>query len=107
MEIGPGSHFVVTKSRVDDGQWHHVAMTFDGSDELLYVDGQVQGRFHWSQPGQVGDTDFNLVIGCNRSNLDKKEDDLGVSFRGLIARPMMWNRALSTNEIAFLYQSQQ
>jgi hypothetical protein len=55
----------------------------------------------------VGSTDFNLVIGCNRSNLDKKEDDLGVSFRGLIDEPMMWNRALSTNEIAFLYQSQQ
>jgi RNA polymerase sigma factor (sigma-70 family) len=107
MEIGPGSHFVLTKSRVDDGQWHQVAMTFDGSEELLYVDGQVQGKFHWNQPGRVGTTDFNLVIGCNRSNLDKKEDDLGVSFRGLIAEPMMWNRALSTNEIAFLYQSQQ
>jgi hypothetical protein len=30
-----------------------------------------------------------------------------VSFRGLIAEPMMWNRALSEKEIAFLYQSQQ
>jgi hypothetical protein len=36
-----------------------------------------------------------------------KEDDLGSSFRGLIDEPMMWNRALSTNEVAFLYQSQQ
>jgi hypothetical protein len=47
------------------------------------------------------------VIGCNRSNLSPKENDLGSSFRGLIAGPMMWNRALSANEIAFLYQSQQ
>jgi RNA polymerase sigma factor (sigma-70 family) len=107
MEIGPGSHLAMTKRRVDDGQWHQVAMTFDGSEELLYVDGQVQGKFHWDQPSRVGATDFNLVIGCNRSNLNKKEDDLGVSFRGLIDEPMMWNRALSSNEIAFLYQSQQ
>ena len=107
MEIGPGWHMAMTKKRVDDGQWHQVAMTFDGSEELIYVDGKVQGKFHWKQPGRAGATDFNLVIGCNRSNLDKSEDDLGVSFRGLIAEPMMWNRALSTNEIAFLYQSQQ
>ena len=107
MEIGPGTHFAMTKSRVDDGQWHQVAMTFDGSEELIYVDGQVQGKFHWRQPGKAGTTGFDLVIGCNRSNLDKKEDDLGVSFRGLIAEPMMWNRALSEKEIAFLYQSQQ
>jgi hypothetical protein len=29
-----------------------------------------------------------------------------MSFRSLIAEPMMWNRALGTNEIAFLYASQ-
>jgi RNA polymerase sigma factor (sigma-70 family) len=107
LEMGPGTHFSLTKKMVADGQWHQVVMTFDGTDQLLYVDGQVQGKFHWKQPGRVGATDFNLVIGCNRSNLDKSEDDLGVSFRGVIDEPMMWNRALSTNEVAFLYQSQQ
>jgi hypothetical protein len=106
VEIGPGSHLALTKSRVDDGQWHQLAMTFDGNDELLYVDGQVQGKFHWNQPGRVGATDFNLVIGCNRSNLSNSEDDLGKSFRGLIAEPMMWNRALSRDEITFLFASQ-
>ena len=105
MEIGPGSHMAMTKSRVDDGQWHHVAMTFDGSEELLYVDDRLQGKLHWKQPGQAGTTDFNLVIGCNRSNVG--DYDIGKSFRGLIAEPMMWNRALSEKEIAFLYQSQQ
>ena len=106
MEIGPGAHCAMTTKRVNDGQWHHLAMTFDGTEELIYMDGQPQGKFHWSQPGRVGASDFNLVIGCNRSNLAKSEDDLGVSFRGMIGQPMMWNRALSTNEIAFLYNSQ-
>jgi RNA polymerase sigma factor (sigma-70 family) len=106
MEIGPGAHCALTTKRVDDGQWHHLVMTFDGTNELIYVDGQPQGKFHWNRPGRVGATDFNLVIGCNRSNLDKSEDDLGVSFRGMIGQPMMWNRALSTNEVAFLYNSQ-
>lgn len=106
MEMGPGGHLLVSNSRVDDGQWHHVAMTFDGSEELLYVDGQVQGELTWDLPGGPGNNDFNLVIGCNRSNVDKKEHDLGKSFRGLIAQPMMWNRALSADEVTFLFESQ-
>jgi len=44
------------------------------------------------------------VIGCNRSNIG--EFDFGTSFRGLIDNAMMWNRALSTNEVAFLFESQ-
>ena len=69
IEIGPGTHFVLTKTRVADGQWHQVVTTFDGTEEWLYVDGQPQAQLHWDKPGEVGTNDFNLVIGCNRSNL--------------------------------------
>jgi hypothetical protein len=81
-----------------------VVATFDGAGEVLYVDGQPEAKLHWKTPGQAGATDFNLVIGCNRSNLT--EDDLGKSFRGLIDEPMVWNRALSASEVTFLYRSQ-
>jgi hypothetical protein len=106
LEMGPGTHFVLTKTKVADGQWHQVVATFDGTDEMLFVDGKLEARpLRWKKGQKLGSSNFNLVIGCNRSNL--KEDDLGSSFRGLIDEPMMWNRALSTNEVAFLYQSQQ
>ena len=104
MEIGPGTHFVITKKSVADGEWHHVVATFDGSQEALYVDGEMQNKLAWKRPGKAGANDFNLVIGCNRSNL--KEDDLGTSFRGLIDEPMVWGRALSEEEVALLYKSQ-
>jgi RNA polymerase sigma factor (sigma-70 family) len=107
LEIGPGNHAVVTRERVDDGKWHQVIATFDGRVELIYVDGKPQAKLQWSRSGHSGPSGFDLVIGCNRSNLSSKEDDLGVSFRGLIDEPMMWNRALSPEEVAFLYQSQQ
>ena len=87
-----------------DGEWHHVVTTFDGTSEILYLDGQPQGKLNWRQPGQVGATGFDLVIGCNRSNLD--EDDLGKSFRGVIDEPMMWSRVLTEKEVAYLYESQ-
>ena len=106
LEMGPGTHCTLTRTIVADGQWHQVVATFDGTEQVLFVDGKPQGLpLRWNRPGQAGATDFNLVIGCNGSNLH--EDDLGVSFRGLIAEPMMWNRALSSKEVAFLYQSQQ
>jgi hypothetical protein len=106
LEMGPETHFSATRKNVADGQWHQVVATFDGRQQLLFVDGKLEARpLRWKKGQKLGSSDFNLVIGCNRSNL--KEDDLGSSFRGLIDEPMMWNRALSTNEVAFLYQSQQ
>lgn len=107
LEVGPGEHFLITQNRVDDGQWHHIVATFDGRLEVIYMDGKYQTKRRWDKSGRAGASDFNLVIGCNRSNLDPKEDDLGVSFRGLIDEPMMWNRALLPEEVALLHQSQQ
>ena len=106
LEMGPGTHFMLSRKNVADGQWHQVVATFDGTAEMLFVDGKLEARpLRWKKGEKLGNSDFNLVIGCNRSNL--KEDDLGTSFRGLIDEPMMWNRALSTNEVAFLFESQQ
>jgi hypothetical protein len=106
LEMGPGYHLTATRKIVTDGKWHQVVVTFDGNMEKLFVDGTLAARpIRWKKGEALGATSFDLVIGCNRSNLT--EDDLGKSFRGLIDEPMMWNRALSTNEVAFLYQSQQ
>ena len=106
LEMGPGNHFILSKKLVADGQWHQVVASFDGTTESLFVDGQLAAQpLLWKKGQPAGNSSFNLVIGCNRSNLT--EEDLGTSFRGLIDEAMMWNRALSTNEVAFLYQSQQ
>ncbi len=107
FEMGPGEHALTTPNRVDDGKWHHIVATFDGRLEVVYVDGKYQAKRRWEKSEHAGVSNFNLVIGCNRSNLDPKEDDLGVSFRGMIDEPMMWNRGLSPEEVALLYQSQQ
>ena len=105
LEIGPGTHFSLTRTVVADGQWHLVVATFDGSEQLLFVDGKPQGwPVRWEGPRTGGTNRFNLVIGCDRS--EAGSNDAGVSFRGLIDEPMVWNRALSIREVAFLFASQ-
>jgi RNA polymerase sigma factor (sigma-70 family) len=99
----PKGHFSTTGISVADGQWHQVVATIDGKGQRLYVDGKPQGRPVVFK-GNVTANKYNLVIGCNQSD---PPEELGQSFMGAIDEPMMWNRALSTNEIAFLYQSQQ
>jgi RNA polymerase sigma factor (sigma-70 family) len=105
LEICPGTHVAYSNIVVADGQWHHLVATFDENEQRLYVDGQIHNAIRWKKPGQLNTNNFNLVIGCNRSNL--QEDDLGISFRGLIDEPMVWNRALSPEEVKFLFESQQ
>jgi hypothetical protein len=103
IEIGPKLKFIRSGIVVADGQWHHVAGTFDGNEEIVYVDGRPMGSpVPWKKP--VPSNSFNLTIGSNRST---PSEESGLSFIGLIDEPMMWNRALSANEVAFLYQSQQ
>jgi RNA polymerase sigma factor (sigma-70 family) len=103
IEIGPRLKFIRSGIVVADGKWHHVAGTFDGNEEIVYVDGRPVGSpVPWKKP--VPSNSFNLTIGSNRST---PSEESSLSFIGLIDEPMMWNRALSTNEIAFLYQSQQ
>jgi RNA polymerase sigma factor (sigma-70 family) len=103
IEIGPRVKFIRSGIVVADGKWHHVAGTFDGNEEIVYVDGRPMGSpVPWKRP--VPSNSFNLIIGSNRST---PSEESGLSFIGLIAEPMMWNRALSSKEVAFLYQSQQ
>ncbi|WP_339617195.1 LamG-like jellyroll fold domain-containing protein [uncultured Gilvimarinus sp.] len=38
-----GTAIVTGSSDVDDGEWHHVVMSYDGSNYRLYVDGALDG----------------------------------------------------------------
>jgi hypothetical protein len=79
------------------GKWHHIAAIYDGSDQLVYVDGKVVGK------KTIGDfklfTDPNsssLVIGCRPPNMDR-------TFNGVVDDIRMYNKALSAEDIGKLY----
>jgi hypothetical protein len=83
---------------IADGRWHHVAATHDGREIHLYVDGQLQTKEaailrQWR--GRFPENDSDLTIGG---------DLAGAGFIGTIDEPMIFNRALSADEVHLLHQ---
>jgi len=104
LEVGPANVFSGIDVQVADGQWRHIVGTFDGADAKLYVDGRLIRTGHWV--GEVGITPYDLTIGANRSNPKADKGEVGVSFNGMMDDVMMFNRALSTDEVQALFKVQ-
>jgi hypothetical protein len=78
---------------VNDGQWHHVAGTYDGSRMCLYVDGKVDVSS--SCKGVIDVTEKSLYIGENSEEPNR-------FWNGLIDDVRIYNCALSQSDIESL-----
>jgi hypothetical protein len=77
------------------GQWYYLSGTYNGSDVIVYINGTDQGS-HTLTSGVIDKDPVNIQIG----------DDLSHSeFNGSIDEVMIFNRSLSDNEIAQLYNT--
>ena len=93
-----------TRTPVTDGQWHHVAGVFDAEQLQLYVDGKRVGTVR--AKGQPVPTMYDLTIGQNRSNANQASENGHASFVGMMDDVMMFNRALSVEEVQELFAAQ-
>ena len=78
---------------VNDGQWHHVAGTYDGAELCLYVDGQLDVSATTS--GQINVNDHPVTIGENAEHPERE-------WNGLIDDVRIYSYALSQAEIKAL-----
>lgn len=71
-------------TRVFDGEWHHIAGTFDGTELKIYIDGQLEDS---RKPGhRIGANTKPLRIGSDAStNLAADVDDVCIYDRALLA----------------------
>jgi hypothetical protein len=105
VNMDPRFHFGVTwwnqpevysvdgVTEVGFDEWHHVTGTYDGADVKIYLDGALDASAPTTVP--IGISTTNLFIGLN------PESD-GTFWDGLIDEVMIYQRALSEEEVLYL-----
>jgi len=88
---------------VADGKWHHLVATFDGEKQRVYVDGAPSGNVLLSRNRPERNTD-DLAIG--QQIADPLAGAVGKSLDATLDDVMMFNRALSANEVQALFKLQ-
>jgi len=90
-----GANYAITLN-----EWQHVAVTYQSSGTVLYVNGQAIGTVNYNagSGGESDDTDSWLLVGQQDWSYDRE-------FDGLIEDVRIWNRVLSASEISALWKA--
>jgi hypothetical protein len=86
-----GGQFIVDAVQPTPGAWHHVANTYDGTTETLYVDGVAVSSATFTMP--------RAKVGSARLGTHFKNAEF---FKGLLDDVRIWNRALTAVEVRSL-----
>ena len=85
---GVSSSWLVSTTSINDGVWHHIAGTYDGSTIKVYVDGIMENSVLGS--GDATDSGQSITIGYR---------DGGYKFTGKIDEVRIWNIAREADDI--------
>jgi hypothetical protein len=93
---------------VKEGQWHHVATTYDGSGMQLYINGEPWGR-RAAQTGMIRPmpADSFLTLGSEDGQTSYPPAIGTRYYHGLLDEIRIFNRALSADEIATSFEAAQ
>jgi hypothetical protein len=94
---------LVSTNLVNDGQFHHVVVTYDGATEKLYFDGAVIGATPFTQ--QAYSPLYYYEIGTGYTGGWDGTPGEWFPFTGVIDEPSLYNRALTAIEIAALFNA--
>ncbi len=88
---------ITTDDRWDDGNWHDVAATYDGSNYRIYVDG-VEAATAVAATGAIsGELSYDVAVGAHYNHNDP--DDPRRFFMGRFDEICVFKRALTLQEI--------
>jgi len=84
--------WVTANSLINDGLWHHIAVSVSGTTATFYKDGQIDGTVTTNVPSSYSGT---RAIGARKDGLSP--------FTGSIDDVRVYNRALTPSEVSQLY----
>jgi hypothetical protein len=96
-----GVNDFVGNTTVNDGKWHHIAAVYDGTDKIIYVDGQEDARIqnphsgagigkNITRYGFIGDGSEATTFNGTRNN---------IYYKGKIGEIKFWDVSRSADEI--------
>ncbi|MCU0794511.1 MAG: putative Ig domain-containing protein [Akkermansiaceae bacterium] len=97
-----GGTTIVSGSRVDDSRFHHVVVTYDGSNRRTYLNGTLLGAVtgHTSEFNGVTDV-LEIGIGYNGGGANWPALPTGwTNFSGIIDEVAVYNRMLTDAEVS-------
>jgi len=94
LKYWDSSSWVSSSTAVNDGAWHLVAVSVNGSNATFYLDGQSDGS---PEAGNPDSFSGDRAIGA-------RADDANNPFLGLIDDVRIYNRALTAAEVFALYE---
>ena len=103
LQLNAGDENGIVNGNVDvaDGQWHHVAGTWDGTNQIFYTDGNQDNTLTYIGNGQINDTDSPVIIGKTIN-----EGGGPRYFSGVIDDISLYSSAITADEILGLYNKE-
>lgn len=92
IDYGNGGNYTGSGT-ISDNAWHFIAVTFDGTNPLIYVDGSLVDTGSYTNPLPTSATPLNIGIYY----------DMPYAHVGELANGRLWGRCLDATEIADLY----
>jgi len=102
MFWGTNTQFVTTNA-VNDGQFHHVVVTYDGMMEDFYLDGGLIEATPFVQQGYA--SLYYYELGTGYTGGWEGTTSQWFPFTGIIDEPSLYNRALTPAEVRALFSS--
>ncbi|MGE3387344.1 MAG: LamG domain-containing protein [Bdellovibrionales bacterium] len=91
--------------RIFPGQWHHVAVTWNGAAAASGVRFYIDGQLATPDTPTVGGVGSRLSDVANSMKMGFYSDNLYNTFRGNLDQVQIWNRVLTAAEINDLFNS--
>src|SRR2546430_2309153 len=90
---------IISPGTVNDGRFHHVAVTYDGTTEVAYLDGTVIGSRPFTQIGYASSYFIQLGTGYT-AGLWPAANGGWFYFHGVIDEASIYSRALTASEVS-------
>jgi uncharacterized repeat protein (TIGR01451 family) len=92
---------ISSSSSVTNGAFHHAAVSYDGTNSVLYLDGVPVASAPWTQTAYASNYQYQFGTGYT---VNSPAGNGGwFTFSGLIDEPSLYSRALNSNEVVAIY----